>query len=146
MARRPGSSAAATPRRAAGRAGLGALCPWVGVDAGGRRVDAAGDDRRFPSVATAGRLDRAALAGFRGPAGPRWRWSAAGPGTPGRRRPRWFGRAGAVRVLGASSSVVATEDSSGEFPVFTPSRVDESGHHSSTTAMRATAASPAVPT
>ena len=46
-------------------------------------------------------------------------------------------------VAGASSLVVVDPV---ELPVFTPSPGDESGHHSSTTTINATAAKPAAPT
>ena len=78
----------------------------------------------------------------------------AGPGRLGagaRRRGVRLDRGGGVvrchhrsGVAGASSCW--SPSSPPEFPVFTPSPGEESGHHSSTTTISATAASPAAPT
>jgi hypothetical protein len=54
-----------------------------------------------------------------------------------------FGLTTESEVAGASSVVVSVPV---EFPVFTPSPGEESGHQSSTTTINATAASPAAPT
>ena len=129
--------AAAAP--IAGTAGYGA--PW-GADGGSTTGGGTTDDSSvggggsFELLLSGGRVVRTGSDVSSGA-------DVASPGSAG--AGRMVGRAGDSPRDGASSSVVTADDSSVEFPVSTP-EPEPLGHHSTTTAIRATAANAASPT